>query len=206
MLSPQEIWISETICRNVKVSNWFINARVRLWKPMVEEMYQQEAKEEGSDHNEGSQSTQKDDVPVAGNNQTVSQSSSYHHSNQHQQQQRHNPQGRQRSVSEIDATERFSSVDNNNKTQQQLQQAHGGGGDGPASSSNPINLPPIIDTPDLCGAHADLYSEYGAAGLGPATRMRLGTSGDVSLTLGLRHAGNTPEKNRPFSIRDFGGC
>nr|GMD33426.1 BEL1-like homeodomain protein 4 [Ipomoea batatas] len=27
-----------------QVSNWFINARVRLWKPMVEEMYQKEAK------------------------------------------------------------------------------------------------------------------------------------------------------------------
>ncbi|XP_031124615.1 BEL1-like homeodomain protein 2 isoform X1 [Ipomoea triloba] len=29
-----------------QVSNWFINARVRLWKPMVEEMYEQETKEE----------------------------------------------------------------------------------------------------------------------------------------------------------------
>ncbi|KAK4429126.1 BEL1-like homeodomain protein 2 [Sesamum alatum] len=29
-----------------QVSNWFINARVRLWKPMVEEMYQQELQEE----------------------------------------------------------------------------------------------------------------------------------------------------------------
>eukprot|EP01018_Ginkgo_biloba_P034446 Gb_39741 [translate_table: standard] len=28
-----------------QVSNWFINARVRLWKPMVEEMYLQETKE-----------------------------------------------------------------------------------------------------------------------------------------------------------------
>ncbi|KAE8675620.1 BEL1-like homeodomain protein 6 [Hibiscus syriacus] len=28
-----------------QVSNWFINARVRLWKPMVEEMYLEEAKE-----------------------------------------------------------------------------------------------------------------------------------------------------------------
>ncbi|KAH9302876.1 hypothetical protein KI387_014459 [Taxus chinensis] len=28
-----------------QVSNWFINARVRLWKPMVEEMYQEEARE-----------------------------------------------------------------------------------------------------------------------------------------------------------------
>lgn len=28
-----------------QVSNWFINARVRLWKPMVEEMYQEESKD-----------------------------------------------------------------------------------------------------------------------------------------------------------------
>lgn len=30
-----------------QVSNWFINARVRLWKPMVEEMYVEEMKEHG---------------------------------------------------------------------------------------------------------------------------------------------------------------
>ncbi|KAH6761047.1 hypothetical protein C2S51_017996 [Perilla frutescens var. frutescens] len=30
-----------------QVSNWFINARVRLWKPMVEEMYVEEQKESG---------------------------------------------------------------------------------------------------------------------------------------------------------------
>ncbi|MED6156492.1 hypothetical protein PIB30_014711 [Stylosanthes scabra] len=29
-----------------QVSNWFINARVRLWKPMVEEMYTEELKEQ----------------------------------------------------------------------------------------------------------------------------------------------------------------
>lgn len=29
----------------MQVSNWFINARVRLWKPMVEEMYMEEIKE-----------------------------------------------------------------------------------------------------------------------------------------------------------------
>ncbi|XP_027347929.1 BEL1-like homeodomain protein 1 [Abrus precatorius] len=29
-----------------QVSNWFINARVRLWKPMVEEMYLEEVKQE----------------------------------------------------------------------------------------------------------------------------------------------------------------
>ncbi|WOL05739.1 hypothetical protein Cni_G14470 [Canna indica] len=31
-----------------QVSNWFINARVRLWKPMVEEMYMEETKEHES--------------------------------------------------------------------------------------------------------------------------------------------------------------
>jgi len=49
-----------------QVSNWFINARVRLWKPMVEEMYTEEIKEQEqdgsedktskSDHNEDSAS------------------------------------------------------------------------------------------------------------------------------------------------------
>ncbi|KAK7399181.1 hypothetical protein VNO78_10358 [Psophocarpus tetragonolobus] len=32
-----------------QVSNWFINARVRLWKPMVEEMYLEEEKEQQND-------------------------------------------------------------------------------------------------------------------------------------------------------------
>lgn len=34
-----------------QVSNWFINARVRLWKPMVEEMYLEETKEEDDNNN-----------------------------------------------------------------------------------------------------------------------------------------------------------
>ncbi|KAG8374999.1 hypothetical protein BUALT_Bualt10G0053900 [Buddleja alternifolia] len=34
----------------IQVSNWFINARVRLWKPMVEEMYLEELKDEDEDH------------------------------------------------------------------------------------------------------------------------------------------------------------
>ena len=44
---------------HLQVSNWFINARVRLWKPMVEDMYQQELKEaEGAEEErEGNQSS-----------------------------------------------------------------------------------------------------------------------------------------------------
>ncbi|CAH9135037.1 unnamed protein product [Cuscuta epithymum] len=34
-----------------QVSNWFINARVRLWKPMVEEMYLEETKEQEQSQN-----------------------------------------------------------------------------------------------------------------------------------------------------------
>lgn len=40
-----------------QVSNWFINARVRLWKPMIEDMYQEELKE--SEINNGGHSDKK---------------------------------------------------------------------------------------------------------------------------------------------------
>ncbi|XP_072995017.1 homeobox protein BEL1 homolog [Typha latifolia] len=33
-----------------QVSNWFINARVRLWKPMIEEMYSEEIKDHYDNH------------------------------------------------------------------------------------------------------------------------------------------------------------
>ncbi|MCE2056264.1 BEL1-like homeodomain protein 11, partial [Datura stramonium] len=33
---------SQTGLSKNQVSNWFINARVRLWKPMIEEMYKEE--------------------------------------------------------------------------------------------------------------------------------------------------------------------
>lgn len=36
-----------------QVSNWFINARVRLWKPMVEEMYTEEMKDPQQQQQEG---------------------------------------------------------------------------------------------------------------------------------------------------------
>ncbi|KAL9691568.1 hypothetical protein QQ045_011992 [Rhodiola kirilowii] len=42
-----------------QVSNWFINARVRLWKPMVEEMYKEEAGEAEIDTNSSSDQAQK---------------------------------------------------------------------------------------------------------------------------------------------------
>ena len=50
---------------------------------------------------------------------------------------------------------------------------------------------------------ADFGTASASADIG-STLIRFGTTpGDVSLTLGLRHAGNMPEKS-PFSVRDFG--
>ncbi|KAJ4766693.1 BEL1-like homeodomain protein 1 [Rhynchospora pubera] len=43
-----------------QVSNWFINARVRLWKPMVEEMYLEETKDQEKDDDEGDNSGKTD--------------------------------------------------------------------------------------------------------------------------------------------------
>ena len=40
---------------SAQVSNWFINARVRLWKPMVEEMYKEEAGDAEMDSNSSSE-------------------------------------------------------------------------------------------------------------------------------------------------------
>jgi hypothetical protein len=37
-----------------QVSNWFINARVRLWKPMVEEMYAEEMKDDPAEEGDWS--------------------------------------------------------------------------------------------------------------------------------------------------------
>ncbi|XP_044489520.1 BEL1-like homeodomain protein 6 isoform X2 [Mangifera indica] len=42
-----------------QVSNWFINARVRLWKPMVEEMYKEEFVEAEMDSNSSSEKAAK---------------------------------------------------------------------------------------------------------------------------------------------------
>lgn len=135
---------------------------------MVEEMYQQEAKEETD---QATTSTQRDDDQHQ-NNQITSQS--------HSPSALLQPETNTLPETLADATA--------------MQ---------PGSSHvDPTNIP-IIDA-------TDLYGDYGpaaaASGLGPAARMRLGAAGDVSLTLGLRHAGNAPDKNRPYSIRDFGGC
>lgn len=54
-----------------QVSNWFINARVRLWKPMVEEMYQKEAEEEHDTSSNNEQYGSNAQTPRQGSSGTV---------------------------------------------------------------------------------------------------------------------------------------
>ncbi|KAL6997929.1 hypothetical protein U1Q18_008053 [Sarracenia purpurea var. burkii] len=50
--SDKSMLAKQTGLTRSQVSNWFINARVRLWKPMVEEMYLEETKEQGQNGTE----------------------------------------------------------------------------------------------------------------------------------------------------------
>ncbi|XP_057977080.1 homeobox protein BEL1 homolog [Malania oleifera] len=49
----KHILARQTSLTRGQVANWFINARVRLWKPMVEGLYLEETKDQGSSTNAG---------------------------------------------------------------------------------------------------------------------------------------------------------
>ncbi|KAJ8764435.1 hypothetical protein K2173_006175 [Erythroxylum novogranatense] len=202
-----------------QVSNWFINARVRLWKPMVEEMYQQEAKEEdsgGGDSrekkpNNSNNGPAQTPMPTA----TTTTASTTTPAAATTTKPPTSPAGKRSEIKAMDgdpsllATQCFSE-----------NQAR------PSATTNTEVAPPL--PPPLGQAFHDLSDEtcrrgsmvaadhhYGttsgnanaAADIG-STLVRFGTTpaGDVSLTLGLRHDGNIPEKSSGFSLRNFGGC
>lgn len=163
-----------------QVSNWFINARVRLWKPMVEEMYQQESKEQEEDEGdiEGSKSNSNAQTP------TPSPTSGGRRSDAFENDASLNAINRQ-SFSENQATTattiRYNDVS-------------------PMMHYNQV----AIDRP------GGLVMDYGTTGAEAedidSKLLRFGTTtGDVSLTLGLQHTGNLPENNQ-FSVGDFGSC
>ncbi|CAN6281527.1 unnamed protein product [Urochloa humidicola] len=169
-----------------QVSNWFINARVRLWKPMIEEMYQQECRElDGSSAGGGG--------PESGNDPSGADDT-------------HSPTTTGAAV--------------------QLPQQHGLAGPGVmphkpdpgAAGPSAADAAFVgIDPVELLGGDAhvgggadDLYGRFE-----PGVRMRYGpaptgaAAGDVSLTLGLQHAGAGnagPDGTGRFSLRDYSGC
>lgn len=212
-----------------QVSNWFINARVRLWKPMVEEMYQQESKEEGEHHQDDDDDDQdeenkletsinynnqnKNGPPSSSSSSALAQTpmpppppppSTYTTTSTATPAKRSeiNDPENDPSVLAINTQNCFSenqaTAMSYSYTPINITSTTTGN-----TSTTPQSFPATLDA-DTCRRGSmpagDDGSEIGS------TLIRFGTTaGDVSLTLGLRHAGNLPEKNS-FSVRDFGGC
>nr|XP_043631372.1 BEL1-like homeodomain protein 1 [Erigeron canadensis]XP_043631373.1 BEL1-like homeodomain protein 1 [Erigeron canadensis] len=73
--SDKHMLAKQTGLTRGQVSNWFINARVRLWKPMVEEMYLEEIKDQeqnGSNENNVNKSEQSEDNSLSKHEESVS--------------------------------------------------------------------------------------------------------------------------------------
>ncbi|KAA8528606.1 hypothetical protein F0562_035961 [Nyssa sinensis] len=178
-----------------QISNWFINARVRLWKPMVEEMYQEEEKEEAAassgepnsqDHCINSISAQTPMCCPANTTTTTIP-----------------PLAGKKS--EINATEKDPSQNIINYSQY--------------SSGNQVMIPGTTTTTSTSAARHEVsppavHHRFPASAVNfgtnnitiagknmASTLVRLGTSvGEVSLTLGLRHA-DTGMPDRRASFR-----
>ncbi|XWS45356.1 hypothetical protein CRYUN_Cryun15aG0129800 [Craigia yunnanensis] len=227
-----------------QVSNWFINARVRLWKPMVEEMYQQETKEEeGGDNKErernpnnsnnnsnnaqtSTPSTTAGAAATAASTPTTTATTTT------------TPAGKRSEINAIENDPSLIAINRQCFSENQAKQCN------PTTTNTIItSLPtntttsttnttatevaPPISQPFTTTHDSDIHhriagvddtsrrgsivaADYGTSpgntDIG-STLIRFGTTaGDVSLTLGLRHAGNMPEKSSSFSVRDFGGC
>ncbi|KAL0924965.1 hypothetical protein M5K25_005826 [Dendrobium thyrsiflorum] len=161
-----------------QVSNWFINARVRLWKPMVEDMYQQEAKEEEDSHinEEDQEATTPHRILLAAAPRT-----------QQQQQPPHSQESDAPPQTHVSIPSR-PQLDHYGRLRLHAPQTH----DQPAAppphdltASNSLIFPPSPLDDEM----------YHRAATTAAAR-----TGDLSLTLGLRHAGG----NASDTIGRFG--
>lgn len=168
-----------------QVSNWFINARVRLWKPMVEEMYQQETKEEETDQEEEEQQQEKQaQIPMHNKITNMATSAT-------------TTTALSSVRSEFNAKER----DPSNNIINYRQYALGNQlvmlqSDDTTTASTSNQYFTAVDAVDLVASSNATVSNTAAFGSQPA--------GDVSLTLGLRHSENVPRKPAQFQLRDFG--
>ncbi|XAR57858.1 hypothetical protein NMG60_11026142 [Bertholletia excelsa] len=175
-----------------QVSNWFINARVRLWKPMVEEMYQQEAKEEEEEMERSQSSANPRQTPTPPTPATTIVTA------------RATAEAKR---SQINASENDPSIlpiNANSFSENQANHPNYPFSSTTATSSSP-SFQAAID-PDTCHRGGVVGPHYGTAADGSTLVRRIGApGGDVSLTLGLRHAGNVSETSS-FSVTGFGSC
>ncbi|KAF9620211.1 hypothetical protein IFM89_010946 [Coptis chinensis] len=182
-----------------QVSNWFINARVRLWKPMVEEMYLQESKEEEEEDENGEERTSERSQQDQSNNsaQTPTPSATTTTTT---------PKPSTGKRSEINATENDHSSNAINAQCSSENQA---------TTTKYNDMSPTKSqrhhqmTDDRRQRGSTVQVDFGTTGADTdieSSLERFGIStGDVSLTLGLQHNGNLPENNR-FSVSNFGSC
>lgn len=210
----------------VQVSNWFINARVRLWKPMIEDMYQQELKEAEGDHErEESQSnnnniaqtpttttattstTEAAPQPTTTTTLTTTQTTTL--TTAAGKRSLINASDSDSSLIAINNSQLFSSESQPILSSSATIAAASEVAPPPSQCYDSDLLPPQHRSDDTCRLIAPEYgTTSGNSDIGSSTLIRFGTTaGDVSLTLGLRHAGgNLPDKAPPpFSVRDFGG-
>ncbi|KHN42028.1 BEL1-like homeodomain protein 2 [Glycine soja] len=201
-----------------QVSNWFINARVRLWKPMVEEMYQQELKEaesaedrENNNSNISGNQAQTPTTPSAATTSTATATAPPPPPS--------TTTGKRSDAINAPDSDPSQHVAMNNRQGFSENQAKKSTASTTATTIASEVAPPVsqcFDDSDL-PAHrlmasddtchlvtADFGTASASADIG-STLIRFGTTpGDVSLTLGLRHAGNMPSEKTPFSVREFG--
>ncbi|KAA8531786.1 hypothetical protein F0562_006497 [Nyssa sinensis] len=202
-----------------QVSNWFINARVRLWKPMVEEMYQQESKEEDGEEREKNQNSGLAQTPTPATTATTALTVTASTATT----------GKRSEINALDNDPSLIAINGPCFSENQAKQPNAASStvsttiNMPTNTAAPAMAPPppvtqsfsTIHESDSCrrgggGSGSMVGADYGTtsgnADIG-STLIRFGTTaGDVSLTLGLRHAGNQPENSSFPSVREFGGC
>ncbi|OIT22148.1 bel1-like homeodomain protein 2 [Nicotiana attenuata] len=189
-----------------QVSNWFINARVRLWKPMVEEMYQQEAKEEEDEDDERENSQNQN----SGNN---AQTPTPNMSNSSSTNMTTTTTALEAAAAAAETgTAATATTATAASTLGKRSEINAPENDPSlvainshiSFSENQATFPTNIHDSDVAACRrggnfaGDDYGTTTNADVG-STMIRFGTTaGDVSLTLGLRHAGNLPENTHFF--------
>ncbi|OAY35376.1 BEL1-like homeodomain protein 4 [Manihot esculenta] len=206
-----------------QVSNWFINARVRLWKPMVEEMYQQEAKEEEEEEEEEEGAVEDREIKQTNNNNGVAQTPTPTPTASSSAPPTTTtpppppPAGGKRSENANENDPSLLAINTQCSSEHQAKHSPSTTATTFITPTTELAPPSFHDLADeTCRRGSLVPAEYGTTSAHHAnaepdigsTLIRFGTTaaGDVSLTLGLRHAGNMPDKGSAFSVRDFGNC
>ncbi|XP_077248184.1 homeobox protein BEL1 homolog [Tasmannia lanceolata] len=159
-----------------QVSNWFINARVRLWKPMVEEMYLEETKEQDNRDPAGILGLQDNSRPDPQHSNQNPNPNSNRDSQPRPEDQKPTPEQL------VHDSESLSSIILNNKNPDKRNPKAGKG----ENHHNPHQL--LFDKTENFGAIDLDFSSYSHAA-STVTYTNSGGHGGESLTLGLQQHG-----------------